>query len=141
MLRPICQQLNAGSATAMQAYLSPRLHRSTSKESSSLCPLCRRSALPPAFCPVKIPDEIVRREHVLRERSQHLRSRQSDSQTAANDPTLTQASLEAPQNQVNTSQPISIATLQSRAVLHIHHAHRSQLPPKMDGEKSTVKHN
>jgi hypothetical protein len=36
------------------------------RSSSSLCPLCKKSALPPGYCPAKITNAMVRRERNLR---------------------------------------------------------------------------
>lgn len=36
------------------------------KSSSSLCPVCKRSALPPGYCPVQVTNLMVRRERLIR---------------------------------------------------------------------------
>jgi hypothetical protein len=42
------------------------------KSSSSLCPVCKRSALPPGFCPVQVTNLMVRRERLIRRMRQRV---------------------------------------------------------------------
>jgi hypothetical protein len=42
------------------------------KSSSSLCPVCKRSTLPPGFCPVQVTNLMVRRERLLRQMRQRV---------------------------------------------------------------------
>lgn len=36
------------------------------RDNSSLCPMCKKSALPPGYCPVKVTNLMVRRERLVR---------------------------------------------------------------------------
>ena len=42
------------------------------KENSSLCPMCKKSALPPGFCPVQVTNLMVRRERLIRRMRQRV---------------------------------------------------------------------
>ena len=42
------------------------------KENSSLCPMCKRSALPPGYCPVQVTNLMVRRERLIRRMRQRV---------------------------------------------------------------------
>jgi Ring finger domain len=39
-------------------------------DNSSLCPMCKKSALPPGYCPVNVTDIMVRRERLIRQMRQ-----------------------------------------------------------------------
>lgn len=47
------------------------------RNNSSLCPMCKKSALPPGYCPVQVTNLMVRRERLIR------RTRESNSPEAA----------------------------------------------------------
>ena len=42
------------------------------KENSSLCPMCKKSALPPGYCPVQVTNLMVRRERLIRRMRQRV---------------------------------------------------------------------
>lgn len=42
------------------------------KSSSSLCPVCKRSSLPPGYCPVQVTNLMVRRERLIRRMRQRV---------------------------------------------------------------------
>lgn len=49
------------------------------RDNSSLCPMCKKSALPPGYCPVKVTNLMVRRERLVR----RMRERRQQTLAAA----------------------------------------------------------
>ncbi|OAP58715.1 hypothetical protein AYL99_07805 [Fonsecaea erecta] len=49
------------------------------RDNSSLCPLCKKSSLPPGYCPVQVTNLMVRRERLMRRMRQRSRSATEES--------------------------------------------------------------
>ena len=52
------------------------------RDNSSLCPMCKKSTLPPGYCPVRVTNLMVRRERLIRRMRHRLPVQPSDDQRA-----------------------------------------------------------
>ncbi|EHY57118.1 hypothetical protein HRR83_002614 [Exophiala dermatitidis] len=73
------------------------------RNSSSLCPMCKKSALPPGYCPVNVTNLMVHRERLIRQQNHEETTSRIATAGATQGPVMILSSLSAPTAVIHNS--------------------------------------
>ena len=100
------------------------------KDNSSLCPVCKKSALPAGFCPVNVTNLMVRRERLIR----RMRQRNNPEQPTSRIPVV-----RAVQRRVRTlSMPAASANIINNSRAHGHRSYNGDSELVIVNRRSTM---